>query len=148
MKKQITNSYLKVFPTAIIISLIFILSSCSKEISFQTSPVVPAARGSVNFKTDKNKNYTIDVKLTDLAESSRLTPAKTNYTVWMITDQSETKNIGQLKSSKSGLSKKLKASLKTISAFKPVKIFITAEDEASVQYPSEQVILTTDSFNN
>lgn len=33
-----------------------------------------------------------------------------------------------------------------VSSLKPIKIFITAEDEAGAQSPGEQVILTTDRF--
>jgi hypothetical protein len=128
--------------------IVIISTSCSKKITFLNSPIVPAARGTVQLKTDKNNNFDIDVILSDLAESSRLTPAKQTYIVWMVTDQNITKNIGQLNSSKSGLANKLKASFKTVSAFKPTKIFITAEDEPNTQYPSEQIIITTDFFNN
>ena len=46
----------------------------------------------------------------------------------------------------SGLSKQLNASFETVSAFKPNKIFITAEDDASIQYPNTQIILSTDRF--
>ena len=62
----------------------------------------------------------------------------------MVTNEGLTKNIGQLNSSKSFLSKNLKASLKTVSSFNPVKIFITAENDPGVQYPGYQVVLSTD----
>jgi len=64
----------------------------------------------------------------------------------MVTDQEISKNIGQLNSSKSFLSKKLKATFETVSSFNPVKIFITAEDNADIQYPGMTGILTTDRF--
>jgi hypothetical protein len=64
----------------------------------------------------------------------------------MITDRDLTKNIGQLNSSKGFMSKQLKGSFKTVSSDKPVKIFITAEDDAAVQYPGTQVVLSTDKF--
>jgi hypothetical protein len=44
------------------------------------------------------------------------------------------------------MSKQLKGSFKTVSSDKPVKIFITAEDDAAVQYPGTQVVLSTDKF--
>jgi hypothetical protein len=46
----------------------------------------------------------------------------------------------------SGISKSLKASFQTVSSTKPNKIFITAEDDAAIQYPSAQIILSTDNF--
>ena len=124
----------------------FSLSSCTKKISFLTSSIVPAARGYVYIKTDKNKNNVIDVHLTELAEVQRLQPARQTYVVWMLTDHDITKNIGQIKSSTGMMSKQLKASFETVSSFKPVKIFITAEDNADIQYPGSQIVLETDKF--
>ena len=126
--------------------LIFSLFSCATSVNFLNSAFVPAARGSVKIKTDNNKNYVIQITLSDLAEASRLQPAKLTYIVWMITDRDLTKNIGQLNSSKGFMSKQLKGSFKTVSSDKPVKIFITAEDDAAVQYPGTQVVLSTDKF--
>jgi hypothetical protein len=126
--------------------LIFSFFSCATRVSFLNSAVVPAARGSVKIKTDKNNNYNIKISISGLAESSRLQPPKLTYIVWMITDRDLTKNTGQLISSKGFLSKELKGSFETVSSDKPVKIFITAEDDASVQNPGEQVVLSTDKF--
>ncbi len=126
--------------------IVLTMVSCSKKVSFMTSSVVPAARGYVRVKNDDNKNYAIEIHLSDLAEVKRLQPAKNTYVIWMETDKQMTKNIGQINSSVNSITKKLKASFETVSSFKPIKIFITAEDEASVQYPGTQVVLTTDRF--
>ena len=123
-----------------------ILGACAKKMSFQTSSVVPAAKGSVKVKKDNNSNYQIKVFITDLAKPDRLQPAKNMYVVWMQTDGNGIKNIGQIKTSTSLLNKKLKASFEAVTSFKPVKIFVTAEDEAAVQYPGSQVILSTNDF--
>lgn len=53
----------------------------------------------------------------------------------METEDASVKNIGQIKSDSKFLSSKLKASFETVTPFKPTKIFITAEDNANVQYP-------------
>jgi hypothetical protein len=82
------------------IMIVFSLSSCATSVSFLTSSVVPAARGTVKVKRDNNKNYVIQISLTDLAEATKLQPSKLTYIVWMITDRQLTKNIGQLNSSK------------------------------------------------
>jgi hypothetical protein len=126
--------------------IVFSLSSCATSVSFLTSSVVPAARGTVKVKRDNNKNYVIQISLTDLAEATKLQPSKLTYIVWMITDRQLTKNIGQLNSSKGFMSKQLKGSFKTVSSDKPVQIFITAEDDAGIQYPGTEVILSTEKF--
>lgn len=128
------------------IVLMYALASCSKKIDFLTSSVVPAARGYVKVSNDKNKNYVVQVHLLDLAEVQRLQPSKQTYIIWLITEEEVSKNIGQLKSSTGNMSKQLKASFETVSSFKPTKIFITAEDDPSAQYPGTQVVLSTDKF--
>ena len=126
--------------------MLFIFSSCARKISFQTSTFVPAAEGTVKVKKDKNNNYRISVAISNLAEPTRLQPSKNTYVVWMDTDNNRIKNIGQINSSTGFLSQKLKASFETVSSFKPIKIFITAEDDAAIQYPGMQVVLSTDHF--
>ncbi|OFY24933.1 MAG: hypothetical protein A2W98_03910 [Bacteroidetes bacterium GWF2_33_38] len=122
--------------------IIFSFTSCSHKISFLTSSIVPAARGYVKVKKDDNKNYDIDIEISNLAEVDRLIPKKKVYIVWMISDEDITSNIGQIKITK----KKLEASLEAISSSKPNKIFITSEEDARVQTPSLDIVLTTDKF--
>ena len=128
------------------LSILFVLSSCSKKISFNTSTVVPAAQGSVKINKDNNKNHTIDIKIKNLAEPDRLQPAKSVYVVWMVTDDNGVKNIGQLISSKSLFSSLLETSLKTVTPFVPTRIFITAEENSDITIPGSEVVLNTRSF--
>lgn len=141
--KSITQS---VFAITAAVLILFYFSSCAKKINFQSSSIVPAARGDVKVKKDKNNNYNIQVSLSNLAEPKRLEPSKSTYVVWMETSDNATKNIGQINSSTGFLSNRLKASFETVSSVKPTKIFLTAEDDASTQYPGTQVILTTNDF--
>lgn len=122
------------------------LSSCAtKKTSFLASSVAPAAQGTVTVKQDDNKNYVIKVELSNLAPSTRLSPPMNAYIVWMEASDNSTKNLGQLNTSEKFMSKNLKASFETVSGTKPVKIFITAENEVNAQYPDlSRVVLTTD----
>lgn len=129
-------------------TLIFSASSCTTKMAFLTSSVVPAAQGTVKVKTDSNKNHNIQIDIFNLAEPTRLQPPKQMYIVWMLTDQDVTKNIGQIKTSSGALSKGLKANFQTVTSFKPIKIFITAEDDPNVQIPGWEVVLSTDQFQN
>jgi hypothetical protein len=145
MKAIKINSLIRNISLGVIITLLVSIStSCARKMAFTKSSVVPAAEGTIKVSRDKNKNYVINISVTDLAAVDRLQPPKQTYVVWMVTDEGLTKNIGQLNSSKSFLSKKLKASLKTVSSFNPSKILITAEDDPGAQYPGDQVVLSTD----
>lgn len=138
----------KLLTSAVTIFLIFSLESCSstRKANFLTSSVVPAAKGKVKVKKDKNDNYDIRVDIEHLAQPSQLQPSKQTYVVWMETAQNQTKNIGQISSSSGFLSGKLKSSFQSVSSFKPEKIFITAEDDGNVQYPGNVRVLTTPAF--
>jgi hypothetical protein len=138
----VKTAFLVFFTSTTIVSF----NSCSTKQAFLTSSVVPAARGSVKVKKDDNKNYHIDIRIDNLAEVKRLQPPKQSYVVWMESYDQGAKNIGQISSSSSLLSSKLKASFETVSSTKPSKIFITAEDDVNTQYPGTQVILSTNSF--
>jgi hypothetical protein len=136
----------KLFSALAAVFLIFAINSCARKMSFNTSLVVPAARGTVKVKKDNNSNYNIQISLSNLAEPNRLQPSKSSYVVWMESDNNAAKNIGMINSSTGFMSNKLKASFETVSSTKPTKIFLTAEDDGNVQYPASQVILSTDNF--
>ena len=124
-----------------IISMIMLISfqSCATKAPFLTSSVVPAAQGDVTIKQNKNNNYVIKMRISNLAEIERLQSSKTGYVVWMEADEAYTRNIGQVTSSSN-----LNVSFETSATLKPTRIFITAEENVNVQYPGPMVILTTD----
>jgi hypothetical protein len=126
--------------------LISILSSCAIKKDFLLSPVVPAAHGNVKIDKDKNKNYTIKVRIYNLAAPERVTSHESTYVLWMETAEGEVLNIGQIKSSKATFSKAFKAAFETKSSFRPVKIFLTAEDNSDVKTPDSQIVLSTAQF--
>lgn len=114
-------------------------SSCSAKVPFLNSAVVPAAQGTVQIAKDKNDNYTIKMQVINLAGPERLTPPRNVYVVWLITADNRSRNVGQITTTSN-----LNANFETVSAFRPTKIMITAEDEAGVSYPSSsEIILTT-----
>ena len=143
MTIHLNSNIKKILVTVIILFAITSLTSCGKNITFQNSTVVPAAQGKVTIKKDSNKNYSIKIKISNLAEVKRLQPSKNVYVVWMETEENGTKNIGQIKSDTGFISSKLKANFETVTSFKPIKIFITAEDNQDAQYPGYQMVLTT-----
>lgn len=123
--------------------LVINLRSCAKKIMFEQSSIVPGAEGSVKITKDRNSNYSIHIDVLHLAEPKKLQPAKSVYLVWMQTEDNSTKNIGILNSSSSLLSKTLKASLHTVTPFKPTRIYVTAEDDSKITFPAGETVLTT-----
>jgi hypothetical protein len=135
-----------VFYIGVICVASLLLTSCATRIPFQYSEQAPAARGIAKVKKDKNKNYRISIDLVNLAESNRLVAPKTTYVIWMEGANQFAKNIGKIESESGMMSSTLKAQFFTVSSDRPTKIFITSEENGSVNYPSTDIILTTRNF--
>ncbi len=133
----------KILSTATLFVFVALISSCATKMQFATSPVVPAASGTVKIKNDKNDNYSVSVNILNLADPKNLTPARNTYVVWMEGADKTISNLGQINTSSSLLSKAMKGELNAIATTKPNRIFITAEDDGSVQYPGTQMVLQT-----
>lgn len=142
--KNFFSKYLLLSASAAFLLLSF--TSYVKKIKFLNSSVVPAVLGYVTIKKDKNENYVIKIKVEELAQVKKLEPSKNRYIVWMETEELMVKNMGQIISDTQCISSKLKAGFETVTTFKPTKIFITAEDDAEIQYPGTQFILETNRF--
>jgi len=123
------------------IGVVALMTSCASTAKFPVSSTVPSADITAKKKQDKNNNYVIELTAQNLAEASRLSPPKNNYSVWIITENGVTKNIGQLNNKNAK-----KAILKTTTPFDVREIFITAEDQANLNYPSGTEISRT-TFN-
>jgi len=135
------------FSGVLMIATMLIITSCATNEAFLNSSVVPAATGKVKVKRDGNQNYVINLEVKNIASVVRLQSAKQLYVVWMETERGIFENLGQLKTSTGFMSKQRTASLETVSSFKPVRFFITAENEKNVRYPDQEVVLTTGRFN-
>ncbi|WP_423126426.1 hypothetical protein [Gaoshiqia sp. Z1-71] len=148
MTTLISNKFTKkILPAILLATIILFVASCDTTVPFLTSSVVPAATGTVKIKKDNNQNYAIKVQIENLAEVERLQSSKQMYIVWMETEHGNAENLGQLNSSSGFISKKISASLETVSSFKPVRFFVTTEFNQNVRYPGAEDILTTDRFD-
>lgn len=118
-----------------------LISACSRNIVFPTSEVVPAAEAVLKIEENKSNNYEVKLEVENLAEPNRLTPSRRNYVVWMVTEKHGTINIGNLK-----VNRKNSAELETVTPYKPIRVFVTAEDGDQVALPSTQIVLDTGRF--
>lgn len=148
MKTQLQRTGKNFFTGIIMILGMLVIASCSSTESFLNSSVVPAATGTVKVKKDKNENYAIKVEIKDLADVERLQTSKDTYVLWMETENGRKENLGQLVSSSSFLSKQHVASLETITSYKPLRFFVTAENGIDVRYPDSMEILKTNTLKN
>lgn len=110
---------------------ILLLNSCSSTLKFPISSVTPAAEIKVNIKKDKHNNHVIKVTAVDLAGADRLIPPKNNYIIWIVTERNGIKNVGQLTSKN-----EKKSYLISNTPFIIKEVFITAEEQGNISYPS------------
>ena len=110
---------------------ILFLNSCSSTIKFPISAVTPGAEIKAKITADNNNNHIIKVTAVDLAGADRLIPPKNNYVVWIVTEKNGTKNVGQLTSKNDK-----KSYLTANTPFIIKEIFITAEEQGNISYPS------------
>ena len=142
LKTQIKNLFAGILATLVIFSF----GSCAKKTASLSESLIPESNGNVQIKRDVNSNYVIQINLSDLENVKNLSPAKEAYVVWMVSDQKRAKNIGQIEGANSWLTKKSKASFEATSPTKPTKIYITAENDITVQKPGKQIVWSTSSF--
>src|SRR4051794_6243383 len=126
---------MKISRLVLVVAVAAFMASCSNSLKFVPSSIVPGATGKVNVKTDKNRNYAVDVDVHNLGDPGLLKDPKSNYVVWMETQNNGTQNLGRLSTSRGLFSKTMRGSLETVTPYTPLRFLITAEDQANAQYP-------------
>lgn len=113
-----------------IIGLVALMTSCATTAKFPVSQVTPAADITVKTKKQGKPNYLVTITANSFAASQRLTPSKKYYVVWVLSDGGVTRNVGHFTHKN-----EVKATYKASFPYKPVEIFITAEDEEGLCEP-------------
>lgn len=106
------------------------VTSCATTAKFPISTVVPAAEIKAIKKTDSNKNSTLEIVAKNLASPERLNPPGKVYSIWIITNDSGIKNVGQLL-----IENGKKSKFKTVTPFDFSEVFITVENEGDLKLP-------------
>jgi hypothetical protein len=111
------------------------LVSCSSTSKFPVSDVLPGANIKAKVKEDDNENTNIEIIANHLANPNRLSPSKSVYVVWGVTDSGMVKNLGKIYQEDTG-----KVKLEVTTPFEIKEIIITAEDEGNVTSPGNMLI--------
>lgn len=118
-----------------------LMTSCAQKVAFPDSAALPGADAVLKVDKNKNNNYELELEVDNIAKPNRLTPPRNNYIVWLETSSHGTINIGNLR-----VSDKNKASMITVTPYKPIRVFISAEDRQDVIFPSSQIVLNSEEF--
>jgi len=140
---KIANDFSKLL---MICLLAIVITSCSKTVRFNVSPVIPAAIGTVKLGTDDNKNRTVTLNIKNLVDPVRLTPPKKIYLVWMQTKSDGVKRLGTMVSTEGYFTSTRTAEFTSVITGEPTRFFITAENDSQVTGPGSVTVLTTSDF--
>src|SRR6202012_1275114 len=101
------------------------------ESKLRNSELTPAADGYVKAGHDRNGNTSYHISVHHLATPTELTPAKSNYVVWIQRPGQAPENAGVLK-----VNDKLEGTFESATPYKEFDIFVTAEDNPRAEMPS------------
>lgn len=123
-----------------------LFSSCSKRISFPPSAVVPGVEPQAKVKKTDDGDYRISLDVNHLVRPEQLSPPKNHYVVWINTEDQGLKNIGELKNRSGMFANTRRASFERTIGFKPTQIFVTSENSTDVQFPGDQTVFRSETF--
>jgi len=121
-----------------LISVITLTSSCASTSEFPVSELVPAADITAKIRKQGKQNYLVTIKANNLAASERLNPSKEIYIIWAVSETNVTRNVGHFTQQNAE-----KSIYKASFPYKPIEVFITAENEENLCKPSEVEISRT-----
>ena len=136
--KHSTTSFFQTSAALIALCGLFSVPGSAKDFPFTVSSVVPAARGQVEFNSDKTGNNKVKLKVEHLARPANLTPPRSVYVVWFQEREGNPAIQGVLK-----VNDDLKAEFETSTPWKNFTVLVTAENETSPSSPGGQDILRT-----
>lgn len=113
-----------------LLGIITLTSSCVSIAKFPVSPLVLAADITAKFKNQGKLNYLVTNTAINQADSERLDPPKEIYIIWAVSEAGVTRNLGYF------IQQNAEKSIYRASfPYKPMEVFITAEDEEDLCKP-------------
>ena len=110
--------------------------SGGKRETLTVSRTIPGASAYANVGHDKNGNTTVDLHVKFMPNPSTLTPAETNYVVWVQPRGHAPENKGKLR-----VNSNHHGSIMLRSPYRVLNVFITAEASAQVTRPTGQQLI-------
>jgi hypothetical protein len=133
MKNRI--ALMRVLPVVAI--FLFAVVAWARTYTLVATPVDPGATGTIDAKADKNTgNTNVTVKVEHLARPSLLTPAASEYVVWIQPQNGQPASEGVLQVGDSE-----KGEIKATTTASKFTVLVTAESDPHPQSPSKRVVL-------
>ena len=117
--------------------LLFVTAAVADQFKMRAGESNPAAMGVVHVNTERNGNLALEVEAKHLAPPDRLSPAHSNYIVWVQPSGQQPQMLGELRVNTQDEA----ASFKTSVPYHNFDIVVTAEDTAKPTTPSSTEVL-------
>ena len=114
-------------------------SQDAANIALRSSNTVPSAQGRLAVKGSEGPNQVVDLTVKHMAQPNRVQSGATAYVVWLQPDAAkEPINMGVL-----SIDKDLNGQLQFKTPFPKFEVFVTAEQNPTIQAPTEPTKLLT-----
>lgn len=108
-----------------------------KDYHMTNAPNVPAARGQLDVKVDKNNGNTdLKLKVENLADPARLTPPANVYVVWVQAPDGQPHKQGVIR-----VNKNFTGEMDATTTVRDGEVYVTPEASESVNEPSQMQVL-------
>lgn len=113
-----------------------IAMGCAKSVQFRPTALARGGTGTAKVELTYDRNNSLEIRLSNVAEPSTLKPETTRYVLW-VTDPGRQRavNAGQLR-----VDEKKAARIQTLTPMRRFILFITVEAAGDAASPSAEII--------
>ena len=117
-------------------------AACSRQIRLATLPLARGGEATVRVELTYDRNNTLRIQLSNVADPSALNPAYTRYVLWVATpDRQTTVNAGQIR-----VDENRRAEMQTLTPLREFVLFITAEARGDVTAPGPDIVFQSEAI--
>ena len=117
-------------------------AACNRQIRLATLPLARGGEATVRVELTYDRNNTLRIQLSNVADPSALNPAYTRYVLWVATpDRQTTVNAGQIR-----VDENRRAEMQTLTPLREFVLFITAEARGDVTTPGPDIVFQSEAI--
>jgi len=125
-----------------LVAALLLTAACNRQIRLATLPLARGGEATVRVELTYDRNNTLRIQLSNVADPSALNPAYTRYVLWVATpDRQTTVNAGQIR-----VDENRRAEMQTLTPLREFVLFITAEARGDVTTPGPDIVFQSEAI--
>ena len=125
-----------------LVAAMLLTAACSRQIRLATLPLARGGEATVRVELTYDRNNTLRIQLSNVADPSVLNPAYTRYVLWVATPDRQTiVNAGQIR-----VDENRRAEMQTLTPLREFVLFITAEARGDVTAPGPDIVFQSEAI--